>query len=111
MRKPTKPTPLDLLKRALPALRVWRGMARGEKGRLERARFLVEVSEAIQDGERIDKKHAKKTRRTTRAAVGTCSSCGSINEFCVKANADLSKVEADCGNCEARLLKLEWKVC
>lgn len=168
---------LDLLKRALPALRISADMAKGDKSRQERRKLVRDVEAAIADGAKLDmelsafvnetslkadpleavealyneskrrfdagerdtpglmvlraytnarlpslfaevkqlrskpkkKKSAKK--RKTRAATGVCSSCGSTNEFCLKANVDLSQVEADCINCEAPFGKntLVWK--
>jgi hypothetical protein len=47
---------------------------------------------------RTKSKPKKNARRNTRVAIGTCSACGSKNEFCIKAKADLSDVEADCIN-------------
>lgn len=166
---------LDLLKRALPALRVSKDMARGEKNIRERVKLVRDVEEAIAQGDSIDlelsdlvneavkkedpleavetlwregkrradagehgskemqliaafiivrlpglmaevrrlrtKPKKKSTRKKTRVATGVCSSCGSTNEFCLKANADLSNVEADCCNCRAPFGKnaLGWK--
>lgn len=66
------------------------------------------LREDLAEAKRPKKKKALPKR--TRVATGVCSSCGSTNEYCVKANADLSKVEADCCNCNARMPGLDWKV-